>query len=150
MDYVLLLVFSLFLSNWLTSIAGLALVRPFARLTVLPTRVLAPVLLIVTLAGTYIYRERIEDIAAVGVFGLLGYAMKRYGWARVPFVTGLVLGSLLETNLLLSIQLHAVGRVVFWERPITLALAALTAASLYWLRRGTDEGSSPDSKDVAV
>jgi TctA family transporter len=95
-------VFSLFFSNWLTSILGVMLVRPFAWLTVAPVRLLTPVLAVITVAGA--------------------------------FVTALALGELIETNFTISSQLHQLGRVFFWERPITLAFIGLTFASLYWMR----------------
>lgn len=134
MDYVFLLVFSLFLSNWLTSILGVMLVRPFAWLTVAPTRLLIPVLLTLTVGGAYLYRGRAADVLIVGVFGVLGYGMKRYDWSRAAFVMALVLGALIETNFVIAVQLHQLGRVYFWERPITLSLIGLTIASLYWMR----------------
>jgi len=135
MDYVFLLVFSLFFSNWLTSLLGLALVRPFSWLTVAPTALLTPVLLTLTVLGAFVYRGQLEDVFLVYVFGLLGYAMKKYGWSRASFVIALVLGSLLETNFAVSLRLHELDRVRFWERPITLALLALTVASLYWMNK---------------
>ena len=134
MDYVFLLVFSLFFSNWLTSILGVALVRPFAWLTVAPTALLIPFLLTFTVLGAFTYRGRIEDVFVVYLFGLFGYAMKKYGWSRPAFVIALVLGHLLEKNFIVAVRLHELDRVRFWERPITMILVALTVASLYWMR----------------
>lgn len=134
LDYVFLLVFSLFFSNWLTSILGVALVRPFSWLTVAPTAVLGPFLMVLTVLGAFLYRGRLEDVFAVWAFGLLGYGMKRFGWSRAALVIALVMGELIETSFVVALQLHEIGRVRFWERPITLVLLALTAATLYWMR----------------
>jgi hypothetical protein len=70
------------------------------------------------------------------VFGLSGFLLSRSGWPRVPLVMGLVLGSLFETNLLLTIRLQQLGRVELWNRPIALALLALAAFSLVTAIRG--------------
>ena len=129
LDYVFLLVVSLFFSNWLTSLLGLALVRPFAWLTVAPARWLGLGLMALTIVGAFAYRRSVADLLVVSLFGLLGHYMKRYGWSRVALVAALVLGPLIETNLLLSLRLHELGRVSLLERPITLLLAGLTAAS---------------------
>jgi TctA family transporter len=147
LDYVFLLIFSLFLSNWLTSILGLALVRPLSWLTVAPAPLLTPFLLLLTVLGAYVYRGRIEDVFVVYVFGLLGYCMKRYGWSRAAMATALVLGGLLERSFTVALRLHELDRVRFWERPITLALIAMILASLYWMRqsstrRGEEGGSN--------
>ena len=135
MDYVFLLIFSLFFSNWMTSILGLALVNPMSWLTVAPTAMLTPFLLMLTVLGAYVYKGRMEDIFVVYAFGFLGYFMKRQGWSRAALVTALVLGDLLEKNFTIALRLHELGRVRFWERPITLALLALIVASLYWMHR---------------
>lgn len=133
-ELVFLLVFSLFFSNWLTSILGIALVKPFSWLTVAPIGLLAPALLTMTVLGAFIYKGRIEDVFVVYGFGLLGYGMKKHGWSRAALVTALVLGRLLESSFAVSLRLHQLGRVHFWERPITLVLIALTLLSLYWMR----------------
>jgi TctA family transporter len=56
--------------------------------------------------------------------------MKKHDWPRIPLVVALVLGSLFENNLHITLRLHQLGRINFWTRPITLALIALTAATL--------------------
>lgn len=129
LGYVFLLVVSLFFSNWLTSLLGLALVRPLAWLTVAPARPMGGVLLALTTLGAFAYRRNVADLLAVGLFGLLGYCMKKHGWSRVALVAAIVLGPLIETNWLLSHRLHELGRVSVLERPITLLLAGLTAVS---------------------
>lgn len=136
LDYVFLLILSLFLSNWLTSLLGLALVHPLSLLTIAPTTLLAPVLLMFTVVGAYVYRGRLEDVLVVYAFGILGYFLKRYGWSRVALVTAVVLGDLLERNFTLAVRLYELGTVRFWERPLTWGLLVLIVATLFWMRRG--------------
>jgi putative tricarboxylic transport membrane protein len=127
---VFALIWSLFLSNWLTSIVGLAAVNPLVRLTTIPIHLLAPPVLILVGFGAYVYRSRIEDVAVVVVFGLAGYWMIRYGWPRIPLVIGLVFGPLFESNLHLTLRLQQLGRIDFWSRPVAMILLALTVISL--------------------
>ncbi len=129
-DLVFLLIYSLFLSNWLTSILGLAFVNPLARLTVIPTHLLTPPILLLASVGAFLYKGRIEDVVVAYVFGFLGYYMKKHGWPRVVLVTALVLGGLLETNFHISLRLIELDRVQFWTRPITVILVALTLITL--------------------
>lgn len=131
---VFVLIWSLFLSNWLTSLAGLALVRPLARLTVLRVQVLAPVIFALATLGAYLYKERLTDVAAAFAFGVLGYYMKKHRWPRIPLVIALLLGGAIELNLHVSWRLFELGRLDPWTRPILIALLALTVFNL-WVPR---------------
>ena len=143
---VFVLIWALFLSNWLTSLAGLAVAQPLARLTVVPVRVLVPLLLGLTTAGAFLTRGRIADLGVAFVFGLLGLAMKRHGWPRVPFLVALVLAPLFEVNLHLTWRLQQLGRINVWTRPIAVGLLLLTLGSLLlpwvqaWHRRRRGAG----------
>lgn len=130
------LIWALFLSNWLTSILGLAVIRPLARLVTLRTDVLAPVILALAVMGAVATDGRNEDLMLALVFGILGYLMLRFDWPRVPFVIAFVLGRMLEDNLLLTMRLADLGRLSLWDRPIALTIAALTVVSVVWMMRG--------------
>jgi putative tricarboxylic transport membrane protein len=133
---VFALIWSLFLSNWLTSIAGLAMVNPLSRLGEVRGVLLAPVVFVLAMAGAYLQNDRWADVVVALVFGVFGFLLSLHGWPRVPLVMGLVLGGLFETNLLLTIRLQQLGRVQLWDRPIALALLALAAFSLLTAVRG--------------
>jgi putative tricarboxylic transport membrane protein len=133
---VFALIWSLFFSNWLTSIVGLAMVNPLSRLGEVRGILLAPAVFALAAAGAYLQNDRWADVAVALVFGLSGFLLSRSGWPRVPLVMGLVLGSLFETNLLLTIRLQQLGRVELWNRPIALALLGLAAFSLVTAIRG--------------
>ena len=77
-----------------------------------------------------VFEEEEDDVVVAYLFGVLGFFMRRYNWPRVPLVIGLVLGSLFELNLHLTLRLHELGRISFAQRPLTLVLAALTVISL--------------------
>ena len=135
------LIWALFLSNWLTSILGLAVIRPLARLMTLRTDVLAPVILALGAMGAVASSGRNGDLVVALAFGVLGYFMLRYGWPRVPFVIAFVLGRMLEDNLLLTIRLVELGRLTPWNRPIAIAIVLLTALSVFWMLRGQRRGA---------
>ncbi len=130
LSLVFVLIWSLFLSNWLTSIIGVALVNQLTRLTVVRTQLLTPIIFALAVLGAYAYKGRIEDVAVAALFGLIGYFMKKFDWSRVPFVMALVLGPLFESNLHITRNLHQLGRINFWTRPLTVALMILTAVTL--------------------
>jgi len=127
---VFALIWALFFSNWLTSVLGLAVSGQFARFTVMRTEFLAPVILSLVVIASIVYRGRPIDLVVTALFGVFGYYLKRFGWPRVPIVIAFVLGGLFETNLHLTLQLQALGRIDILERPIALVLAVLTVGTL--------------------
>jgi TctA family transporter len=131
------MIWALFLSNWITSIAGLSLVRPLSRLTIVRTRRLIPPIVVLALLGALAVNNRITDVWVALLFGVIGYLMKQHHWSRVAFVMALVLGPLFEQNLQLTLSLQRLGRIDFWARPSVLVIVALMALTTIpiWLRR---------------
>jgi putative tricarboxylic transport membrane protein len=124
------LIWSLFLSNWITSLLGLTLVNPMAHLSTIRTTRLVPVILALAVVGSLQYRGLLADVVCAAVFGVLGYLMKRLDWPRIPLVIALALAPLFETNLHLTMRLQELGRIDFFSRPLVLVLLALTLGNL--------------------
>ena len=141
LDLVFALIWALFLSNWITSLLGLALASRMAGLAEVRSGRLIPVILVLAAVGAIGYRGRLGDVALAFAFGVAGYAMRRYGWPRIAFVMALILGSLVEVNLHLTMTLHELGRLNFWTRPSVLVGAALVMVTVIgplWLNRGRE------------
>lgn len=124
------LIWSLFLSNWLTSILGFAAVGPLSRLTIVRVDRLVPVVLVMATIGAFAQHGRIADVWVAWAFGVAGYLMKRHGWPRIAFVMALVLGPLFETNLRLTISLERLDRISVWSRPAVIVLLVMTVLTL--------------------
>ena len=138
LDLVFVLIWALFPSNWITSLLGLALAGRMAALARARTARLVPVILVLAAVGAMGYRGRLGDIAVAFAFGVAGYAMQRDGWPRIAFVMALILGSLVEVNLHLTMTLHELGRLHFWTRPSVLVGAVLVTVTVIgplWLDR---------------
>lgn len=126
------LIWSLFFSNWLTSILGVALARPLARFSLVPPAHLAPVIIMLAVVGAYAQQNRFSDVVIAFVFGFAGYWLKKEGWPAIPLVTALVLSPLFETNLHLTTALSDAGRVHLWSRPLVWLLLASMVAIFAW------------------
>jgi putative tricarboxylic transport membrane protein len=127
LSWVFVLIWSLFLSNWITSLLGLALVNPLARLSTVSTARLIPFILALATIGAVQYRGLLADLMCAVIFGFIGYFMKRYDWPRLPLVMAFALAPLFETNLHLTMRLHELGRIEFWSRPIVIGLLLLSS-----------------------
>ena len=127
---VFALIWALFLSNWLTSLLGLAVAGPLARLTVLRSDLLVPVILALAVGRLRLSSQRSRSRLPAFVVGIAGYYLKKHGWPRIPLVIAFVLGRTFETNLHITLQLHELGRIDLFTRPVVVGLAALTALNL--------------------
>lgn len=127
---VFVLIWSLFLSNWITSLLGLSLVNPMARLSTIRTTRLIPIILVLAAIGAIQYRGLLADLFCAVVFGVVGYLMKRHGWPRIPLVMAFALAPLFENSLHLTLRLHELGRIDFWSRPAVIILLGLIIFNL--------------------
>ena len=120
LDLVFALIWALFLSNWITSLLGLGLAGRMADLARVRSVHFVPVVLVLAAVGAIAYRARLADVFVAFAFGIAGYAARRYGWPRIAFVMGLILGPIVEVNLYLTMTLHELGRLNLWTRPSVL------------------------------
>jgi putative tricarboxylic transport membrane protein len=96
----------------------------------------AGILLFATL-GAYSLHQSWVDLLALYVFGLLGFAMRRWNIPVGPAVIGLILGPLAETQFRRALAISQGDLSVFYTHPISATVFALTAAVLIvpWLLR---------------
>lgn len=113
------------------SVLGILCARPLARVTLLDARLLAPIVIAVSLTGAYVLRGEALDMAVALLCGLVGYAMMREGFPRLTFVIAFVLGPEAE-RAYHQTQMISDGEALGFMlgRPQSLVLLALVAAVL--------------------
>ena len=126
------LVWALTASCVLASMGGLLLIRPLAKVTLVPTGVLVPVILCVALAGSWAVDQSIENVLVTLVFALVGYAMIRFHYPRLPIVIALVLGASVERNFQQSMAMGDNSWAIFLDRPVALTLLVLILMALFF------------------
>ena len=127
-DVLFALVGALVIANVVA--AGLMLVAtPYlARITQVPGTFIVAVVVVAALMGAWMSTQDIGDWIVLLVFGVVGYAMKRWHWPRPPIALGLVLGPLLERYLHLSINIYGFD---WLTRPVVLVILVLIVWMLY-------------------
>jgi putative tricarboxylic transport membrane protein len=85
----------------------------------------------VSLVGIYAMNTRVFDAGVAIVMGVLGYILLRLKWPVVNLVVGIVLGEILEGRLRESLSLGDGSPLIFFERPITVFILILTAATIF-------------------
>jgi TctA family transporter len=127
LDITYTLIWSLALANVVGAGICFLSANPLARIATLRAGILVPTVFAVCFVGAYQGSLSFGDLVVLVVFGLLGWIMKQYGWARAPLILGFILGKLIEKYLFIS-----VGRYEFeWlQRPGVIAIFAVTALVL--------------------
>jgi putative tricarboxylic transport membrane protein len=124
------LVWALTASCVLASMIGLLLVRPLSLVTLLPSTTLVPIVLCIALVGSWAVDQAIENTIATVVCALLGYAMIRLDYPRLPVVISLVLGSGIERNFHQSLAMSNGTWSIFMLRPLSLMLVVCIGVAL--------------------
>jgi putative tricarboxylic transport membrane protein len=87
---------ALSLSNVFLLIFGLSGIKIFAKLVEIRKGLLLPMIIIISVVGTYAINNSITDIYWMLGFGIFGYILKMYGFEMGPVVLGIILGPLME------------------------------------------------------
>ncbi len=98
----------------------------FARVTLVPIYLLAPMVVALTLAGSFVIRDMVGDMAITAAFGIFGYAASRFKFPAVPFVLGLILGPIIEDNYHRALSGSDGSYAIFVTEPISAVFLALT------------------------
>jgi TctA family transporter len=119
---------TLVVANTIASLIGLLAARPLAQLTFLKGNILLPIIILLAILGAYGAANDIKDVFMAFGFGVIGYFMKIYGYSRITFTIGYILGDYVERYFLIS--LAALGPGFLLGSPIALALLILTILGL--------------------
>lgn len=79
-------------------VLGLLFGNSFVKLTVIPTKILIPILIVLTFAGAFVLNNSIFDVFSAVFFGCLGYIMNKYGYSSATFLIAFLLTPIAETN----------------------------------------------------
>jgi putative tricarboxylic transport membrane protein len=125
LDIVFIIVLALVISNITTSVVGILTANYLQRLTEIRITVIAPLILVVALIGSYGFRGNIGDVFLAVLFGLIGFAMIRVGVSRIIVIIALVLGPIAERNFHQSLQAGRGDYLTFFDRLPSLVIIAV-------------------------
>jgi putative tricarboxylic transport membrane protein len=135
---------SMWVGNLMLLIINLPLVGLWVRLLKVPYRLMFPAIVMFCCIGIYSINSLPTDIMFIGFFGLVGYALIKFGFEPAPMLLGFVLGKLMEENLRRALIISRGEMITFLDRPISAGLLAVAAlllalALLPTIRKGRDE-----------
>jgi putative tricarboxylic transport membrane protein len=135
---------SMWVGNLMLLVINLPLVGLWVRLLKVPYRLMFPAIVMFCCIGIYSINSLPTDIMFIGFFGLVGYALIKFGFEPAPMLLGFVLGKLMEENLRRALIISRGEMITFVDRPISAGLLAvavilLALALLPTIRKGRDE-----------
>ena len=126
------LIASFWIGNLLLVVMNIPLIGVWARLLLVPYRILYPAILFFVCIGVYSINNSLFDVGLAMAFGLLGYGMKLLNFEPAPLLLGYVLGPLMEEHLRRAMLLSRGDVMVFVDRPISASLLGLSALLVVW------------------
>jgi len=86
------------LANVFLLIFGLSGIKLFAKIVEIRKGLLLPIIIMISVIGTYAINNSIYDVYWMLGFGMFGYFLKMYGFQPGPVILGVILGPLMETG----------------------------------------------------
>jgi putative tricarboxylic transport membrane protein len=121
---------SMYVGNLMLLALNLPLVGVFVNLLRIPYAYLYPLIIMFCVIGVYEVNNSIVDVWIMLIMGVVGYALKKFGFDPAPLVLGLVIAPILEMSLRQSLIMSDGAWMIFLQRPIALALLAVSAGLL--------------------
>lgn len=138
------MVIVLAVSSILASVLGLGLAPILAQITVIPSRVLVPFVLVLASIGAYASTTEFLQVTVMMIMGGIGFAMRRHHYSLPAVIVGLVLGSTAENNLVLTLKIY---QWRFIERPLTdVLILAIVAVIFFGARKSKQLRAAASSK----
>jgi len=122
---------SMLIANILFIGIGLYGAKYLSRVSLIPIKILWPIVLCLCIVGAYGLEQSMIDVWIMLIAGIVGYLLKNLGITPAPIIMGLVLGTLIETSLAQSLILFEGSWLGFFSRPIALLFISLSLVSLF-------------------
>jgi len=133
-DLVWTLIASLYIGNVMLLVLNLPLVGVWARVMLMPRRLLFAGILVLASLGAYSLNGSLLDLAILYLVGAVGCAMRIYDVPLVPAVLGLVLGPLSELQFRRAMAISEGDITIFVTRPISVVLLLAAVMVLFGSR----------------
>jgi putative tricarboxylic transport membrane protein len=120
---------------------GLYAAKFFARISLIPSAILWPIVFALSIVGSYSLSSSLLDVWIVLIFGVIGFFARRHGFAVAPIAVGLILGEMVESNLQNSLKMFEGKWWLIFTQPLAvlfllLAFLGLCGPAIYgWLTR---------------
>lgn len=124
-EFISLIGAMLILATLAMGIYGLSMTRVFVQVLRVPYAYLMPVVFTLCVIGPFALSQRMFDVYVMVAFGLIGFVLRQMKYPMAPLVLGIILGTMLDTNLRRALTLGDGDLTPFFTRPISAVLFGL-------------------------
>ena len=121
------LIASLYIGNIILLVLNLPLVGLWVKLLKIPPPWLYAGIIVISTAGVYGAGNSIFNVGLLFVFGLIGYAMRRFDFPAAPLIVGLILAPMAEQSMRQALTISMGDWSTFVTRPLSASLLAVAA-----------------------
>lgn len=126
------LIASLFIGNLLLLLINLPLAPLWAKLLKIPRPYLYAGVVFFAVLGTYSVNSQPLDIVFLGVIGVLGFMMRKYGLPALPLIVGVILGPRAELQLRRAVQISDGDAWTLLSSPLCIGIYLVIAVVIAW------------------
>ena len=119
-------VISMYIGNLILLFLNLPLIPYIARILIIPRSLLAPLILMFSVAGVYLVSFNSSDLFMLAGITVSALILRWGGYPMAPLLLGFILGGLLEDNLRRTLMLSDGELNFFLERPAFITLTVIT------------------------
>ncbi|MEK9855428.1 MAG: tripartite tricarboxylate transporter permease, partial [Rhodobiaceae bacterium] len=122
---------SMLVANVIFLAMGLYAAKLFARISLVPTAILWPIVFALSVIGAYALSASLLDVWIALIFGVVGFFARRHGFSVAPIAVGLILGHMVEVNLQNSLKMFDGAWWMILTQPLALLFLILAFLGLF-------------------
>ena len=131
-DVVYTIMGTLLFANLFMFIFMIFAARHLARLSDIPRWVLAPLVIVFCLIGSFALANRMFDVWVMLAFGLFGFCLERMGLPLAPLVIGFVLAPIAEEHLCAGLMQSGGSYLPMVQQPLSCLFCVVACVLLIW------------------
>jgi putative tricarboxylic transport membrane protein len=130
MDLVYAIFASMVVAQFVMQFVGMVGMQFFAKVIMIENSILMPMILVLSMIGSYAMRGSVFDVGLTVVFGIIGFIMQKYDYPLSPILLALILGPMAESNLRRALVISSGHASILFSRPIGVVLMVLAVTFL--------------------
>jgi putative tricarboxylic transport membrane protein len=124
-SFVFQLMILMFLANLLFGIIGLLSAKVAPKLLNVSKETLWVIIILFCIVGSYSLNNNLFDVLVMFISGIVGFFFEKGKFPAGPFILGLLLGNMMESNLRRALIMSQGSLSIFVTRPLTLIMIIL-------------------------
>jgi putative tricarboxylic transport membrane protein len=131
-DFVWGLIASIYLGHFMTFVICLLAVPVLAAIMRVPYAIITPLIVLISIIGSYSLNNSMLDVFITIVFGLIGFWLRKLKYPLAPLVVALVLGHETERSLRQALIASGGNPLTFLDGPIAAAMLVVAVLMLLY------------------